>query len=123
MRPHPRRARTDPTSPRAWGTDDRSGFIGNHRDLCYQYEWRGTELINTRILVYQDQLDKPQRQLGTFILPPDPVPVMNARPEQYAIDEYPVSTLADESGRVLVIGYRPYPVEIIVNVQGTLAIS
>lgn len=39
------------------------------------------------ILVCEICLDLPQRQLGTIILPPDPVAVKNARPEQYAIDE------------------------------------
>ena len=55
--------------------------------MAYQYQWAGTRLINTRVLVYPDELDTPQRQLGSIILPPDPVPIMNARPEQYAIDE------------------------------------
>ena len=87
MRRHPRRAAVDPTSPSAWGTDDRSGFIGNHKNLCWQYQYRGTQLINTRVLTYPDMLDVPQRQLGTIILPPDPVPIMNARPESYYIDE------------------------------------
>lgn len=87
MRPHPRRARTDPSSPRAWGTSDRNGMINNHQNLQWQFDWAGTSLINKRILVSPDELDKPQRQLGTIVLPPDPVPVLNARPEQYQIDE------------------------------------
>jgi hypothetical protein len=32
-------------------------------------------------------LDEPQRQLGVLILPPDPEPIMNARPEPYAMEE------------------------------------
>lgn len=87
MRPHPRRAATDPSSPRAWATDDRSGFVGNHENLCWQFDWAGTGLVNKRILVYADELDVPQRQLGTIILPPDPPSIMNARVEGYAIDE------------------------------------
>ena len=87
-RPHPRRARTNPTRPEAWGTSDRSGFIGNQKNLLWQYEWAGTQLINTRALVYADEYDRPQRQLGTIILPPDPVSILNARPEQYPVDEY-----------------------------------
>ena len=87
MRPHPRRARVDPTSPRAWATSDRSGFVGNHENMQWQYEYAGTQLINKHILVYPDELDEPQRQLGTIILPPDPPPIMNARPEPYDIDE------------------------------------
>ena len=61
--------------------------MGNHRDLQWQMQWAGTQLINTRILCYADELDVPQRQLGTIILPPDPVSVVQARPEPYPIDE------------------------------------
>ena len=87
MRPHPRRARTDARSPRSWGTCDRSGFIDNQENLCWQMEWGGTQLYNKKILVTPDMLDKPQRQLGTIILPPDPVSILNARPEPYYVEE------------------------------------
>lgn len=87
MRPHPKRARTDPYNPKAWATCDRSGFIDNHANLQWQYEWAGTQLVNKRILVTPDELDVPQRQLGSIILPPDPDPILNARPENYTIDE------------------------------------
>lgn len=125
MRPHPRRARTNPQSPRAWATDDRSGFVGNHDNLSWQFDWRGTQLINTRVLVYADQLDTPQRQLGTIILPPDPLPVLNARPEQYAIDEQPVSTRYTMNGRVRIIMQHgaAYYIERIVSVKGNLSNS
>ena len=100
MRPHPRRARTNPRSPRAWATSDRSGFIGNQENLCWQFEWAGTKLVNKHILVYPDELDQPQRQLGTLILPPDPVSIQNARPEQYAIDEQTYRKTEDGTQRV-----------------------
>jgi hypothetical protein len=121
MRPHPRRARTDPSAPSAWATDDRSGFVGNQRDLRFQMEWAGTRLVNTRILVFEDEYDEPQRQLGTLILPPDPPSILNARPEQYAIDEQPVSTRYTIDGRVRVTKYMPYPQERIVSVAGNLS--
>lgn len=121
MRPHPRRASTDPSAPEAWATDDRSGFVGNHKNLRWQFEWAGLKLINTRVLVYDDMYDQPQRQLGTIVLPPDPMPTLNARPENYAIDEYPVTALAVESGSVLVLDGRfPHPVEIILDVAGNI---
>ncbi len=120
MRRHPRRTSTDPTAPEAWATDDRSGFVGNHKNLRWQFEWAGLKLINKRILVFEDQYDEPQRQLGTIILPPDPLPVMNARVEQYLIDEQPVSTRYTMDGRVRVTHYRPYPQERIVSVPGNL---
>jgi hypothetical protein len=87
MRPHPRRARTNATAPEAWATSDRNGMVNNQRDLMWQYDWAGTKLINKRILVSRDEYDEPQRQLGTIILPPDPVSIPNARPEPYPIDE------------------------------------
>lgn len=104
MRPHPRRASTDPSSPQAWGTSDRNGAIGNHVNMQWQFEWAGTKLVNKRILVFADELDIPQPQLRTVFLPPDPTPIRNARPEQYSIDEYPVSTRYTTDGRVRVIG-------------------
>jgi hypothetical protein len=89
MRPHPRRASTDSSNPRAWATCDRCGFVTNHYKLSWQFEWAGTQLINQKILVCEGGcLDQPQRQLGTIILPPDPTSIVNARVEQYFIDEY-----------------------------------
>lgn len=100
MRIHPRRAQVDPSNPQAWATDDRTGFVGNHKDLKWQFDWRGNGLQNLRILTYDP--DQPQRQLGTIVLPPDPMPIMNARPENYAIDEVPVSTRYTLDGRIRV---------------------
>lgn len=104
MRRHPRRARVDPTNPRAWATSDRTGFVGNHEDMQWQYEWAGTQLINKRILVYPEELDVPQRQLGSLILPPDPTPIINARPEQYTIDEVTFRRTMDGTYRVTMDG-------------------
>lgn len=98
MRRHPRRAAVDPSSPRAWATDDRSGFIGNHENLISQFEWAGTKLIDTKILVYEDELDVPQEQLRAIILPIDPPAIVNARPENYAIDEVSSENYTAEDG-------------------------
>jgi hypothetical protein len=38
-------------------------------------------------------VDIPQEQLRLLILPPDPVPLMNARPENYVQDDNPMSAL------------------------------
>jgi hypothetical protein len=93
MRKHPRRAEVDPQSPRGWATSDRNGHVSNLYKMKFQFEWRGSRLMNTRTLVSEDELDIPQRQLGTpALLGPDPPPLINARPEQYSMDEQPVST-------------------------------
>ena len=65
----------------------RCGFVGNLIDFKWQFQWRGLKLMNTGTLVCDDCLDLPQRQLGTIILSPDPMPLANARPEQYPLDE------------------------------------
>lgn len=87
MRRHPRRASVDSSAPQAWGTSDRNGMIGTQARMQFQFEWRGTQLVSKHILVHSDELDIPNRQLGTIVLPPDPLPIMNARVEPYYIDE------------------------------------
>ena len=86
-RVHPRHAGTDPDNPRTWGTCDRSGFVHNLGDLRWDRQWAGNQLINKRFLVGPDYLDVPQEQLRTLVLPADPAPVFNARPENYVVDE------------------------------------
>jgi len=72
--------------------------------MQWQFEWRGNRLVNTKILVFEDQLDTPQRQLGTIILPPDPPSILNARVEQYFIDEQTQRRLADGTLRLQMDG-------------------
>lgn len=98
---HPNHARVDPTNPQAWGTCDRSGFIHNLADLKPEFEWAGTQLINKHFLVGDRFIDVPQEQLRTIKIPPDPDPVLNARPEPYAVDEFMNTPLYSEGGQVL----------------------
>lgn len=122
MRIHPRQAEVNPSDPRAWSSCDRCGFVVSHYKLSWQHEWQGTRLTNLHILVCDSCLDLPNRQLGTVILPPDPMPIMNARPEQYALDEQPVSVRVTEDGRVRIIeGHgAAYNIERIIDVKGNL---
>ena len=78
-------------------------MVGNLRNLKWQHDWRGSHIINTRVLVHEDELDIPQRQLGTLVIPADPIPLINARPENYSIDEQPVSTRYTLNGLIRVI--------------------
>ena len=80
------RARTSSVSPRAHGICDRCGFRVNFEDLRWQFDWRGASLQNLRILVCHRCEDVPQEQLRAIVLPPDPQPIINARPELYAED-------------------------------------
>lgn len=107
-RPHPRGARTNPRSPRGWSTCQRCGLIYNLEKLQDQSEWRGLQLMSINLQVCKPCLDRPNRQLGTIILPPDPPPLWNALPEPYAIDEYWPRLLQGGQPRVLQGGPARY---------------
>ena len=92
MRPHGS-ASINANSPRTLAVCDRCGFLYNHGDLSWQFQWRGTKLQNIRQLVCQSCNDKPQEQLRVIVLPPDPVPIMNARPENYVDADNPLSVV------------------------------
>lgn len=89
------RAQVDATSPRAWGVCDRCSFTYNLHQLQYQYQYNGTSLYNTRFRVCPKCMDVPQPQLLNPILPPDPMPVNDPRPFNYAAAE--VDNLATQS--------------------------
>jgi len=86
------RARVSSKNPLAFGICDRCGFLYNHRDLAWQFDWGGASLINKRILVCQPCNDVPQNQLRAIVLPADPVPIMNPRTEGYAEAETDYTT-------------------------------
>lgn len=97
---HPKNAEVDSDNPRAWGTCDRCGFVWNLDRLCWQYDFQGTnQLQNTRLLVCPPCYDVPQPQLAPYILPPDPPPIFNARPENYSLDE--ASYLLTQDGSII----------------------
>lgn len=86
MRPHGR-ARVSTRNPQAFAICDRCGFLYNHIDLSWQFDYAGASLINKRILVCETCNDVPQSQLRNIILPADPVPVQNARIQAYGSAE------------------------------------
>jgi hypothetical protein len=96
MRAHGRAA-INPQSPRALGVCDRCGALYNHHELQPQYQWAGPQLQNLRILVCRDCLDVPQMQLRTVILPADPLPIDNPRPENYVADNNPISPIGQNA--------------------------
>ena len=108
MRPHGR-AQISARAPRALAVCQRCGFLYNHDNLQWQWDWlQGPRLFNLRLLVCKPCLDKPQRQLGAIVLPPDPPPLWGALPEPYAIDEYWPRLLQGGQPRVLQGGRARY---------------
>lgn len=87
------RAAVSLRKPRAHAICDRCGFRYNHDQLAWQFQWQGPKLQNIRLLVCRTCMDVPQVQLRTIILPPDPVPIENPRPEAYIPDSNPNSPI------------------------------
>jgi hypothetical protein len=125
LRPHPRRARVDPSNLVAWATCDGCGFEVSHDLLRWQYEYAGPGLINTRVLRCPLCINKPNPTLRTIVLPPDPDPLLNARPEPYAIDESPITrlTAGRRAVRVILQPPRPRGAIRIINANPTLLTS
>ena len=69
------RARTNPSSPQAFGVCDRCGRWWNFVQLRYQYDWRGAALLNTYALVCPECYDTPNEQYRPLMITPDPAPV------------------------------------------------
>jgi len=62
---------------------DRCGFWYLLDDLHYQMEWRGPRLMNIRLRVCQKCYDVPFIFNRPLVIPPDPVPRYDPRPENF----------------------------------------
>lgn len=82
---HPNgRAQISATSPRAKAICDQCGFMYSLSALQLAVQYQGFTLVNLGYLVCRECFDPPNPQLRAIILPPDPAPVMNPRPESYS---------------------------------------
>lgn len=96
-RPHGRAGAQVPGKG-ALGICDRCGFLYYLNDLVWQYDYQGGSTPqNLRLLVCtrtcRDELNHNNQLL---IIPPDPPPIFNARPEFYDVDETNWLTTQDE---------------------------
>lgn len=80
-------ARTNPQAPRAFAVCDSCGSWYNRVSLLIQREWYGDSLADTGFRVCRRCLSKPQPQLKTVILPLDPVPIDDPRPERFQVQQ------------------------------------
>jgi hypothetical protein len=99
FRPHGR-AEIDANDPQAFACCDRCGILYNLPDLYWQFQYVGPVLSQIKILVCNRCRDVPAEFLKTPILPADPYPVFNARPEAYAIDETDFRITQDDQQRI-----------------------
>lgn len=94
------RATVNVNSPQAFGVCDRCGFWYNHVNLSRQFEWGGIKLVDTGMLVCRTCYDKPNEQLRARLLPPDPVPIRNPRPEKSGSQSYDYRVTEDDNLRI-----------------------
>jgi hypothetical protein len=99
MRPHGN-ARADPRRPRAWAICDKCGFLYNKFELQWQYEWQGARTQNTNRLTCDECLDDLQEQNRVIVLPADPQPVSNPRPENYNYADNQIATIGINFGTI-----------------------
>jgi hypothetical protein len=81
------RAVTNAYAPRAFAVCDSCGEWYNRVNLLIQREWYGDNLADTGFRVCRRCLSKPQAQLKPVILPLDPVPILEPRPERLAAQQ------------------------------------
>lgn len=81
------RARVDPSSPSAISVCDRCGIWHNRIDLINQADWRGSTILPLYLFVCRQCLDVPQEQNRAIVLPADPVPIYQPRPEDFLAAE------------------------------------
>lgn len=98
------RARTSSRNPQAHAICDRCGMRHNHVDLQWQNDWAGATVVNKRLLVCRRCLDAMQAQLRSITLPADPPPVLNPRPETYALLATDVRVVQTSQGVSVVTG-------------------
>ena len=124
-RPHGKHVRIDSQSPNGLGICDYTGFVFNKKDLIKQMEWRGNAIVWTGLYVGRPYADVPNEQNRPPILPPDPIPFLNARVQQMELQHantisVPVNNIftpanalwTDEDGReALPANQRAAPLE------------
>ena len=104
------RASVDPENPSTWAACDRCGMLYCLRDLTWQYDWRGNAMANLHLLVCSRCLDNPSPWYRSLVLPPDPSPIINARPNLYPIDESISGSIDLSDGSTLISADGAYVV-------------
>lgn len=74
--------------------------------MQWAVQWQGTTLQNLGFLVCPACWDKPNPQLKTIILPPDPIPIWQPREEPYS-SEVPTYRVTQDGNRRVTEGGEP----------------
>lgn len=116
-RPHPQGTTTNPHDG-PWTSCDRCGRIYSANRMRFQYDYMGGNVPQNLGLLVCDTgcLDALNFQQKLLILPPDPPPFYNTRPEPYAVDETNWLTtqgediISDQSNDSIITTINPAPV-------------
>jgi hypothetical protein len=100
------------------GECDLTGFWYPLAQMRRKFEWAGNTLVDTGLLVGPDQLDKPQDQYRSIILPPDPRPVNNPRPSPNVTGYGPVYSEIDRPFGTEEFGTHGYQTTRRLNITG-----
>lgn len=110
--PQSSHAWADIRRPQPWGCCDRCGFRYMRNRINWQFDWRGNQMQNLRILVDHRCMDEPNPQLRPIIVGPDPYPVRDPRPGFAAYQQgqqppvqTPLEIITDDEG----IGNSVFP--------------
>jgi hypothetical protein len=101
------RAVTNPEAPRAFGVCDDCGIWYNLFRLTYKREWQGTQLANLRFRVCDTCQDRPNPQLRARLMPQDPVPVHDPRPQNFVASRFAPSPVSGNP--ILTEQWQPGP--------------
>lgn len=83
-----------------WTTCDRCGLIDNLSRMQFQYDFLGGSTPqNLHLLHCSRCMDDLNYQRKLIIIPPDPPPIFNTRPENYVVDE--TNWLTTDDGSIL----------------------
>ena len=89
-------ARVSTRQPEAFAICDTCGHLFNHTSLVQQMEFHGNSIRPTGFMVCtRTCTDTPQPQISTPILPNDPYPIKNPRPELYPGDAFEKASSPD----------------------------
>lgn len=86
---YPSHAKINPSAPRAIGVCDFCGQQWNLSELAFQYYWFGNDYLSSGFRVCPPCYDVAAVFNRPIILGPDPIPVIQPRPEQYSVEEGP----------------------------------
>ena len=99
-RPHPRGTTRNPADG-PWTACDDCGFLYSQNRMAFQYDfYGGTVPQNSGFLKCPTCMDDLAYQFKLLILPPDPKPIMNTRPENYFVDETDFRVTQEDEVRV-----------------------